>query len=116
MKRVAVLIIIAMTVIVVAGRLPAQSAPRVVDIDAKRFEFTPKEVVLKKGEVVTIRLHATDHAHGLLAKPLHLDLDAENGGTDEVTITPADAGTFPAICDDFCGAGHGNMKMTFVVE
>ena len=31
-------------------------------------------------------------------------------------ITPKEAGTFPAICDHYCGMGHGNMKMTFVVE
>jgi cytochrome c oxidase subunit 2 len=113
MKRIAFLIV---AVALVTLSVPAQTATRVVDIDAKRFEFTPKEIVLKKGEPVTIRLHATDHAHGLLAKPLHIDLDAENGGTDEVTITPSEAGTFPAICDDYCGAGHGNMKMIFVVE
>ena len=26
------------------------------------------------------------------------------------------AGTFTTICDHFCGANHGNMKMTIVVE
>ena len=28
-----------------------------------------------------------------------------------MTVTPAAAGTFDAICDDYCGSGHGNMKM-----
>jgi len=31
-------------------------------------------------------------------------------------ITPPIAGTFTTICDIFCGSGHGNMKMTIVVE
>ena len=26
------------------------------------------------------------------------------------------AGTFTTICDHFCGANHGNMNMTIVVE
>ena len=84
----------------------------VVVINAKRFEFSPSEVHLKRGEPVTIRLVSTDRRHGLSSKPLGIELD----GNEEVTITPATAGTFRAICDHYCGAGHGNMKMTFVVE
>ena len=33
-----------------------------------------------------------------------------------VTITPDTAGRFVAICDNFCGSGHGNMKMIINVE
>jgi cytochrome c oxidase subunit 2 len=93
-----------------------QPAPRVIEISAKRFEFAPNVVTLRRGEPVTIRLTALDRAHGLLVKPLGIDLDADHGDPDEVTITPKAAGTFPAICDHYCGMGHGNMKMTFVVE
>ena len=88
---------------------------RVVEISAKRFQFAPNEITLKKGEPVTIRLTSTDHAHGLFVKQLKVDLDAAEGRPDEVTITPAEAGRFDAICDHYCGSGHGNMKMTFVV-
>ena len=91
-------------------------APRVVDISAKRFEFTPKEVHLHVGEPVTIKLSSTDRAHGLLVKELGIDLDADVDQPDSVTITPAERGSFQAICDHYCGAGHGNMKMTFIVE
>lgn len=34
----------------------------------------------------------------------------------DVTITPEVAGSYTTICDHFCGANHGNMKMTIVVE
>jgi cytochrome c oxidase subunit 2 len=90
--------------------------PRVIEITAKRFEFAPNVVTLRRGEPVTIRLTALDRAHGLLVKPLGVDLDADRGEPDEITITPKAAGSFPAICDHYCGMGHGNMKMTFVVE
>jgi len=93
----------------------AVAAPNVVDISAKRFEFTPKEVHLRAGQPVTIRLSSTDRAHGLLIKDLGVDLDADADHPDSITITPK-AGTYNAICDHYCGAGHGNMKMTFVVE
>ncbi len=71
---------------------------------------------MKKGEPVTIRLTSTDRSHGLLVKPLGIDLDAAEGRPDSVTITPGEAGTFDAICDHYCGSGHGGMKMKFVVE
>ena len=93
-----------------------QPAPRVIEITAKRFEFSPSTVTLRRGEAVTIHLTALDRAHGLLVKPLGIDLDADRGDPDQITITPKAAGTFPAICDHYCGMGHGNMKMTFVVE
>ena len=92
------------------------TAPQVVEISAKRFEFTPKEVHLHAGQPVTIRLIGTDRAHGLLIKPLGVDLDASPDKPDQITITPATPGTFNAICDHYCGSGHGNMKMTVVVE
>jgi heme/copper-type cytochrome/quinol oxidase subunit 2 len=31
-------------------------------------------------------------------------------------VTPKTPGRYTTICDHFCGAGHGNMKMTIVVE
>jgi heme/copper-type cytochrome/quinol oxidase subunit 2 len=33
-----------------------------------------------------------------------------------MTMTPQLAGTFKAISDHYCRAGHGNIKMTVVVE
>jgi len=112
-KRIAIIIIVlAATQLTLAQ----QSAPRVVEISAKRFEFNPKQITLKRGEPVTIRLVSTDRAHGLLIKPLGVDLDADDGKPAEITITPDAAGTYGAICDHYCGSGHGNMKMTVVVE
>lgn len=113
MKRIAITTAIALLAALGAAQQPA---PRVVEIAAKRFEFNPKQITLKRGEPVTIRLISTDRAHGLLIKPLGVDLDADDGKPSEITITPEEAGTFPAICDHYCGSGHGNMKMTVVVE
>lgn len=90
---------------------------RVVEIHAKRYSFTPDTVTLKRGERVTIRLVGDDRAHGLLVKPLGVDLDAAPNAPDEISIVaPAQPGTYPAICDHYCGMGHGGMKMAFVVE
>lgn len=88
---------------------------KTIDITAKRFEFSPNKVTLKKGETVTLRLNAEDVVHGLFVRPLKIDTDIPPGKTTEITITPQEIGTFTAICHHFCGSGHGNMKMTFEV-
>ena len=98
-----------------AGAASGQE-PRVVELTAKRFEFSPSEVRLKTGEPVTLRIASKDVTHGLYMKALGIDAEIQPGKTTEVTFTPKAAGRFTAICDHFCGAGHGNMHMTIVVE
>jgi|SRR6516162_5002784 cytochrome c oxidase subunit 2 len=99
-----------------AGQAAAPANPRVINISAKRYAFTPRAITLKKGETVTIRLTSEDRIHGFYSKPLKVDELIEPGKTTELTITPAEVGTFTTICDHFCGAGHGNMNMTITVE
>src|SRR5512146_1580972 len=109
-----------MTLVVLALGVTARSAsahePRVINLTAKRFEFSPSEVRLKKGEPVTLRIASADVTHGLYLKALGIDAEIRPGKTTEVSLTPQVAGRFTAICDHFCGAGHGNMHMDFIVE
>jgi cytochrome c oxidase subunit 2 len=93
-----------------ANDLPA------IDITAKRFAFSPDKITLKKGQTVKLRLHSEDVTHGFFLRPLKLDEEIPAGQTIEVMVTPQVAGTFLSICDHFCGANHGNMNMTIVVE
>jgi len=87
-----------------------------VGITAKRFGFVPGQVTLKKGETVTLRLRSEDVMHGFFMQKLKIDAEVSPGKTTHVTITPEVAGTYTTICDHFCGADHGNMKMTIVVQ
>jgi cytochrome c oxidase subunit 2 len=102
----------------IALRLHAQAAaaPRVIELSAKRFEFTPSQLTLVRGEPVTLRVSAADRDHGLYQKELHIALDLTTAKVAEVTITPEKAGRYVAICDHFCGSGHGNMKLVITVE
>jgi len=93
-----------------------EPAPRTIVITARRFEFSPSQVALKAGETVKLQLRSEDVTHGLFVRPLGLDEDIRPGEPSEVTVTPRTPGTYRAICDHFCGTGHGGMKMTFVVE
>jgi cytochrome c oxidase subunit 2 len=94
----------------------AAGEPRVVEITAKRFEFSPAEIVLKVDEPVTLRLRSLDVTHGFFQRALGIDLEIQPGKVTDLTITPRKAGKFLTICDHFCGSGHGNMKMLFVVQ
>ena len=101
---------------VASTRARAAESPRVIVITAKRFEFSPKEITLKKGETVKLQIRSDDVAHGFFLRPLGIDQEIPAGETAEITVTPQVAGRYRAICDHFCGAGHGGMKMTILVE
>jgi len=98
-----------------SNRAHADDIP-IIDVTAKRFAFSPDKITLKVGKTVKLRLHSEDVTHGFFLRPLKLDEEIPAGGTTEVTVTPQVAGTFLTICDHFCGANHGNMNMTIVVE
>jgi cytochrome c oxidase subunit 2 len=93
----------------------AQDPPRVIMITAKRFEFSPNLITLARGETVKLQIKSEDVTHGLFLRPLGIDTEIVPGRVTELTVTPATAGTYRAICDHFCGAGHGGMKMTIIV-
>ena len=89
----------------------ASDNPKVIEITAKKFEFSPSVITLKKGEPVILRLSSSDRVHGFMSKPLKIDTDIAAEKTTDVAVTPDTAGDFTVICDHYCGTGHGNMKM-----
>jgi cytochrome c oxidase subunit 2 len=115
-RRIAVA---SLLVLAIAALLPHGSRaqePRVINITAKRFEFSPNQVTLKRGEPVKLVLTSNDVTHGFFLKPLKIDEIIEPGKTTEVSLTPQTAGTFLLICDHFCGVNHASMNMKIVVE
>jgi cytochrome c oxidase subunit 2 len=93
------------------------ASPQVIELKAKRFAFTPGEITLKKGQPVMLRLATEDITHGLYLKELKIKSVIEPGRVSEVPITPQQTGSFVAVCDHFCGSGHGNMHLVVnVVE
>lgn len=91
--------------------------PKIIELKAKRFMFTPGEITLKKGEPVVLRITSGDVTHGLALKELNIKALIEPGKISEVGITPEQIGSFVAACNHFCGAGHSNMHLKInVVE
>jgi len=100
----------------VSMRARADVGPSVVKITASKFHFTPDQIVIKKGQPVTMQLTSADRTHGFMVKPLGIDTDIEPGKTTAIAIRPEKAGTYTTICDHYCGLGHNSMKMTIVVQ
>ncbi len=93
----------------------AAERPKVIEIKAKKFEFSPSGITLKKGEPVILRLTSEDRTHGFFVKPLKIDADIKPGQVTDITVTPAETGEYVVICDHYCGTGHGNMNMRLTV-
>jgi cytochrome c oxidase subunit 2 len=95
--------------------LAAASEDKVVRIEAKRFEFVPAAVTLKKGERVVLELVTLDRTHGFKVPGLGIGAPIAPGETTRITIVPEQAGRFPFLCDNFCGDGHDDMDGVIVV-
>jgi cytochrome c oxidase subunit 2 len=120
MKLTRTLVAVALLAALSACNEPKPVEPQhvgpVVKITASRFHFTPNRITLIKGQPVTLELTSDDVTHGFMIRPLKIDTDIKPGQVTDITVTPAVAGTFKAICDHYCGIGHGDMRMRVVVE
>jgi cytochrome c oxidase subunit II len=93
------------------------SAPRRIEVTAKRFQYLPGEITLKKGEPVVLVIRSADVAHGIRFKELGIETNVGKGQTSELAFTPERTGTFIGHCSVFCGSGHGSMTLTLhIVE
>src|SRR5215471_10866101 len=93
-----------------------QGNGRTIEIHAHRFEFSPNEITIKKGETVTLNLVSEDVPHSLVIKDLGVNQEISKGHPEQVTITPQTAGDFHGKCGRFCGTGHGSMTFTVHVQ
>src|SRR5665213_3938949 len=93
----------------------AADGPHRIEVAAKRFEYIPAEITVKKGEPVVLVLHSVDVAHGIKFTELGLKADIGTAGTSELAFTASKVGTFVGHCSHFCGSGHGTMILTLHV-
>ena len=117
-----ILLIVAAALIFCGGIPPhqhvsAQTETRNIDLTAKRFNFDPSEITVKKGQPVKLTIKSLDTNHGLRVKELGIDMKIKKGSTAEAEFTPDKTGDFVGHCTVFCGSGHGSMQLTIhVVE
>lgn len=87
-----------------------------IKMTAKKYEFTPDTVTVKKGDHVRLLITAVDRAHGFKLDAFHVDKKLPKGEEVTVEFTADRTGTFPFECSVFCGMGHRKMKGELIVE
>jgi cytochrome c oxidase subunit 2 len=90
-------------------------AEQVVHMTAKKFEYNPSQITLKKGVPVVLEITAVDRDHGFKVPELGVRADLKSGQVTRVRIVPDRTGTFEFRCDVFCGSGHEDMSGEIVV-
>ncbi len=108
-------VIAAFITVAIGGYSIAAENEQVIQITVKRFEYSPKEITVKKGVPVVLEFTSLDRLHGFDCPGLKLRMDIRPGKVSTLRFTPDKAGTFPFHCDNFCGSGHEGMKGTIIV-
>ena len=93
----------------------AKPEERVIKVVAKQFEFSPSEIKLTKGVPVVLELTSLDVLMGFSAPDLNLRSLIIPNKVMKVNFVPDKAGTFPFICDVYCGNGHEDMGGSITV-
>ena len=97
----------------------SRMAGNVIDISADMGGFSRKEVRIKAGEPVTVRLRSLDNSHHTdgggkhqwAVDVLRVNIIAPPEGSSYKTFTPDKPGTYTFYCDICCG-GRANPTMS----
>lgn len=93
-------------------------AGNVIDVQASMSGFDQKEIRVKAGQPVTIRLTSLDNSHHTdgggkhqwAVDELGVDIIAQPESSNYMTFTPEKTGTYTFYCDICCG-GKANPTM-----
>ena len=92
------------------------AAEPVIELTVKRFEYSPREIRLKKGVPVVLEITSLDVPHGFNLPDLHVRADVLPGRVTRVRLIPDRAGTFTFRCDVFCGTRHEELDGSVIVS
>ena len=98
-----------------AEAIPVVQQERVIQVTAKVSEYSPHEIILKKGEPVILELTSQDREHGFRLPDFGIRADIKPGQVTRVRILPQQVGRFSFACDVFCGVDHEEMGGEIVV-
>ncbi len=107
------------SIVVAARQDPATaSAPREIEVVAKRFAFEPAHIEVTEGERIRLLVRSADGVHGFEIKKLQGQQGRCRVAAKPVVIdfVAAAPGTYEILCSEECGDGHETMKGTLVVQ
>jgi len=120
----AIRMLIVLPLLLLAGT-PSRSAglaqlasPRVIEINAERFQFWPSRIVVREGEEVELRLRSDDTLHGfrLVGVGTNLEIPKRGHGYAITRFTGSRPGRYTFECNRLCGAGHNFMRGVIIVR
>jgi cytochrome c oxidase subunit II len=113
-------------------RTSAAQEAQVIEVTAKKYEFSPSPIHVKQGAKVQLKITATDHVHGfdlnqtpegaehgkegLIFSSSDECYRIESGHTVTVEFAAQTAGTYDFKCCTRCGLHHGSMKGQLIVD
>ena len=112
---------------------PAPEDVQVIEVTAKKYEFSPSPIRVKQGTRVQLKITATDHVHGFRIMPFANGAETkaspglvfssslgcvkiEEGHTETVEFVAQAPGTYPFSCCIHCGWKHRSMKGEVIVK
>jgi cytochrome c oxidase subunit 2 len=98
------------------SKVCAEQQEQVIKMTAKKFEYSPKEITLKKGVPVVLEITALDRLHGFFCPDLQIHADLLQGKVTRIRVVPVKTGVFAFHCDIVCGDGHEDMVGTITVK
>jgi heme/copper-type cytochrome/quinol oxidase subunit 2 len=91
--------------------LPRNEAThRIFHVDSRSFAFTPAEMKVNQGDLVTIELTSSDVVHGFYLDGYELEIHTDPGQTNKLTFIADRAGSFRFRCSVTCGDLHPFMS------
>jgi cytochrome c oxidase subunit 2 len=92
------------------------TAPRVIEVVAKRFAFEPARIEVADGERIQLQVTSADGVHGLQIKKFRVNKLIPRGGEPvSIAFVASGPGTYEIMCSEECGEGHESMTATLVV-
>lgn len=93
-----------------------QKEPVRIKVVAKKYQFDPPEIRVKKGDEVLLEVTTADVQHGFHVADLDISEPIQKGKVAEIRFTAANRGEHKIECDIICGPRHEEMVGKIIVE
>ena len=100
------------------GASPPVDRPiKEIDVQAKKYEFSPSKIEVPVHTLVRIHLTALDHEHGFEIDTVENScVKFKPGEPATVEFYTEKTGQFEFTCCKYCGLGHRKMKGILIVK